>query len=48
MFMGMGSKPFMNIQPREAAVHDRTITGFLQEGGANKYDLIHMGSFFFF
>ncbi|XP_053096550.1 pleckstrin homology domain-containing family G member 4B isoform X2 [Pangasianodon hypophthalmus] len=32
VFMGMGSKPFMKIQPREAAVHDRTITCFLQEG----------------
>lgn len=33
VFMGMGSKPFMKIQPSEAAVHDRTITCFLQEGG---------------
>ncbi|KAI5096138.1 pleckstrin-like domain-containing family G member 4B isoform X2, partial [Silurus meridionalis] len=32
VFMGMGVKPFMKIQPKEEAVHDRTLTCFLQEG----------------
>ncbi|KAK3547204.1 hypothetical protein QTP86_017573, partial [Hemibagrus guttatus] len=34
VFMGMGSKPFMKIQPKEADVHVRTITSFFQEGAA--------------
>lgn len=34
--MGMGSKPFMKIQPKEADVHDRTITSFFQEGGISQ------------
>ncbi|XP_060793710.1 pleckstrin homology domain-containing family G member 4B isoform X3 [Neoarius graeffei] len=32
VFMGLGSKPFLKIQPSETAVHDRTINCFLQEG----------------
>ncbi|TSL61124.1 Protein-glutamine gamma-glutamyltransferase 2 [Bagarius yarrelli] len=31
VFMGMGSKPFMKIQPRDAAMHERTMTCFLKE-----------------
>ncbi|XP_058265231.1 uncharacterized protein si:dkey-65j6.2 isoform X2 [Hemibagrus wyckioides] len=36
VFMGMGSKPFMKIQPKEADVHNRTITSFFQEGGISQ------------
>lgn len=48
--MGMSCKPFMKIEPREAAIRDSTITCFLQEGGiiapeVHVYDLIKKDRF---